>query len=154
VNVVSSSPAAPSERLRVLLVEDDTDCRETLDEALTMFGYAVTAVGDPRRALAVHPERFDVVITDMHMPGMSGLDLKRELDRRHVFVPVVLISSEDGVGSRSVEVACFDYLQKPFDLDQLQATVRHACARVEPCSEDLATGDDQDVSVDRRPARS
>ncbi len=149
-----SSTPVPPERLQVLLVEDDTDCRETLHEALAMFGYAVVAVAHPLRALAVHPERFDVIITDMHMPGMSGLELKRELDRRHVFVPVILISSEDGVGSRSLEVACFDYLQKPFDLDQLQATVRQACARVTASSDELPASDDREVSVDRRPVRS
>jgi DNA-binding response OmpR family regulator len=114
--------------MRLLLVEDDNEVRETLSEALVADHWQVLAVGSAREALNVPPSSYDAVVTDLHMPGMTGLDLKRELDRRDVVVPFILISSDDWIRDHALRLGCFDYLRKPFSLDQLEAVIRRAFA--------------------------
>lgn len=111
---------------RVLLVEDTGPVRRAMARALRASGFAVTAVADAEQALAVvGPVDPDVLVTDIAMPGMDGIELVGTLRLRGVRVPALVVSARDQVSDR---VAAFDaggdaFLAKPFGLGELVARV-------------------------------
>jgi CheY-like chemotaxis protein len=117
--------------IRVLLVEDDDDNRELMAEVLEAAGFAVAtaasgAVGLERLAAG----GIDVVVTDVGMPGMGGLELARAAKEIAAAVPVVVVTGwaerEDIARARGHEVDAV--LVKPVDPDALTATVREVAA--------------------------
>ncbi len=121
----------PSPSPRILIVEDDTDFRATLCDWLTCSGYAVSEAADGREALALaRITRFQVVLTDLRMPGMDGLQL---LDRLKEFAPEVPVIFLSGQATVKDAVAAlrdgrgFDFLEKPLsDLSLLDAVIARA----------------------------
>jgi DNA-binding NtrC family response regulator len=139
----------------VLIVDDDEDSRGLLEEGLAPR-FQVRAVGSAEEALAAEAERFDVVLTDLWMPGMSGQELKGALDARGVAVPVILMSSDARVGAIATEAGFFDYLKKPFDLDQVEAALAGALkesgpSRVTPAIPSVAVAAEQTIDPGDEP---
>jgi two-component system NtrC family sensor kinase len=107
--------------MSVLVVEDNIEVGTFTKDALTELGYATTLAHGPLDALAEltrNAERFDVVFTDVVMPGMTGIDLAREIRRRHCDLPVVLTSGYSHVLSQNGSFG-FELLQKPYSIEQL-----------------------------------
>ncbi len=107
--------------MSVLVVEDNIEVGTFTTDALTELGYATTLVGNAVDALAEltrNAERFDVVFSDVVMPGMTGIDLAKEIRRRHFDLPVVLTSGYSQVLSRNGSYG-FELLQKPYSVEQL-----------------------------------
>jgi two-component system NtrC family sensor kinase len=107
--------------MSVLVVEDNIEVGTFATDALTELGYATTRVGNAMDALAEltrNAERFDVVFTDVVMPGMTGIDLAREVRRRHLDLPVVLTSGYSHMLSQHGSYG-FELLQKPYSIAQL-----------------------------------
>jgi len=78
---------------KILLVDDEEMVRETYVEALGLFGHEVTAARGGEEALALFvPDRFDVIVTDLSMNGMSGLQLAQAIRRQDAGVPIILLS--------------------------------------------------------------
>lgn len=107
--------------MSVLVVEDNPEVGKFAADALTELGYTVTLVGNATHALeelTSDASRFDVVFTDVVMPGMTGIELAKEIRRRHFDLPVVLTSGYSHVlaqyGSHG-----FELLQKPYSSEQL-----------------------------------
>ena len=116
--------------MSVLVVEDNIEVGTFAKDALTELGYATTLVHSAMEALAEltrNAERFDVVFTDVVMPGMTGIDLAQEIRRRHFDLPVVLTSGYSHVLSRNGSFG-FELLQKPYSIEQL-ARVLHKVGR-------------------------
>jgi len=116
--------------MSVLVVEDNIEVGTFAEDALTELGYATTLVHSAMEALAEltrNAERFDVVFTDVVMPGMTGIDLAQEIRRRHFDLPVVLTSGYSHVLSRNGSFG-FELLQKPYSIEQL-ARVLHKVGR-------------------------
>jgi DNA-binding NtrC family response regulator len=117
----------PRTRARVLVVDDEADYAQILGDVLELHGIDVVAAGSVEEALALLlQEHVDLVVTDLCLPGASGLDLVRELRRRENLLPVVLVT---GSGSIHHAVDAFkqgakDYLQKPVDPAKLIALIR------------------------------
>jgi DNA-binding NtrC family response regulator len=114
--------------LRILLVEDDDGHRRTLERHLTRTGWKVTAAEDGDRGLGAFSEaRADVVLTDVRMPGMDGLELLRRV-REHSPVPVIVMTAFSDMRSAidAMKLGAYDYLTKPLDLDALDG-VLHRC---------------------------
>ena len=111
---------------RVLVVDDDRGMCAMLVEELTARGFAVTSRTSADEAFAlIHDEEFGVVVTDLHMKGMSGIDLCDRVVKNRPDIPVIVVT---GFGSMETAVAtlragAFDFLTKPFDLDQLALAV-------------------------------
>lgn len=124
------APPVDGHGMSVLLVEDNIEVGTFARDALTELGYATTLVHDAKEALAElsqNAQRFDVVFTDVVMPGMSGIDLAREIRRRHLDLPVVLTSGYSHVLSQNGSFG-FELLQKPYSIEQL-AHVLHKVGR-------------------------
>src|SRR4051812_18394575 len=101
---------------RVLLVDDEPDQVALLRAMLTPLGMDVTTADSAEQALATyrrHP--VDVVVTDLHLPGASGIDLIRDLRQSETPPAVVLITGESSVASavEALKLGASDYLQKP-----------------------------------------
>jgi two-component system NtrC family sensor kinase len=107
--------------MSVLVVEDNIEVGTFATDALTELGYATTLVGNAMDALAEltrNAESFDVVFSDVVMPGMTGIDLAKEIRRRHFDLPVVLTSGYSHVLSQHGSYG-FELLQKPYSVEQL-----------------------------------
>lgn len=112
---------------RALVLDDDRHARGAVVRLLRSFGYEVTAAADGFEALELLSRDFDVIISDVDMPGMDGREFKRELDRRRIDVPVVLVSGEPELASVGKELSVVAWIAKPCGADDL----RSALARLE-----------------------
>ncbi len=119
----------PALQPRVLVADDDPSLRRTLVRYLTKQSYDVIEVDTGAKAIAALEHRkIDVVLSDVHMPDGSGLDLLRAVRRVDLDVPVILISGMPDVdtASKAIEYGAFRYLTKPLELETVGKLVRHA----------------------------
>jgi DNA-binding NtrC family response regulator len=122
--------AADGRRDRILIVDDDQDARELIGEVLVEAGYTVEVAGDGFEAMAKLPRALpDLVLTDLRMPGMHGVDLAQRIRKQHD-VPVVLTTGMESFdlctdASAYGAVAC---LPKPINLEDLLWTIDLALA--------------------------
>ncbi|HSV53688.1 MAG TPA: response regulator transcription factor [Burkholderiaceae bacterium] len=113
--------------MKLLLVEDDPTMQTTLQRALSRRGMTVHACGDGRLALeqwrALAP---DVVMLDLTLPGLDGLQVLEQARRTGLATPVLILTARGTVGDRIIglNTGADDYLPKPFDLDELEARLR------------------------------
>ena len=120
--------------MRILVVEDDSVLRDGLSRSLRNGGYAVEVADDGRLAdqlLSVHS--FDLVVLDLGLPGLDGLEVLRRLRRRACTVPVLILTARDNIVDRvnGLDVGADDYLVKPFELTELEARVRALMRRAQ-----------------------
>ena len=117
--------------LRVWLVDDDASIRWVLERALRNDGMAPRAFEAAEPALdALRRDAPDVLITDIRMPGASGLELLRRIRDARPALPVIVMTAHSDLGSAvsAYEGGAFEYLPKPFDIDQAVALVRRAAS--------------------------
>ena len=113
--------------MRILLVEDDKLLADALSRALVQSAYAVDACATGEQAdSALIAHSYDLVILDIGLPGLSGLDVLRRLRSRKTQVPVLMLTALDALADRvrGLDLGADDYLAKPFDLPELEARVR------------------------------
>ncbi|HCE09809.1 MAG TPA: DNA-binding response regulator [Oxalobacteraceae bacterium] len=118
--------------MRILLVEDDRMIGESVRTSLRQDGYAVDWVQDGRSAdAAMSAEHFDLVLLDLGLPGMSGLEVLHSLRGRKNSTPVIVITARDGIEDRikGLDAGADDYVVKPFDVDELAARIRSSLRR-------------------------
>jgi two-component system, OmpR family, response regulator QseB len=113
--------------MRILLVEDDLQLGDGLMVGLRQAGFAVDWVGDGHAAdLALSTETFDLVVLDIGLPRLSGMEvLKRARDRGRT-TPVLILTARDATGDKvsGLDAGADDYLVKPVDIDELTARIR------------------------------
>jgi len=117
---------------KVWIVDDDSSIRWVLARALRAEGFDVRDFEDAESALSqLEKDSPEVLMTDIRMPGMSGLELAQVLHRQHADIPVIVMTAHTDLDSAlaSYESGAFEYLPKPFDLDE---AVRLAHRAVEP----------------------
>ena len=136
---MATMPAAVATS-RLLVVEDDDSIRETVGEALRVEGYEVLTCADGAEALSLltaEPlQPVDLLVLDLMLPGLGGLDLCRELRRFNNNTPILVISARDSEMDRvlGLEVGADDYLVKPFGLRELVARCRALLRRSQQAS--------------------
>jgi len=122
--MVAVSPiAAAAEVLRVLVVDDNASLLRFLVSAFSANGCTVTPAAAAEQALALITEQsFDLVVSDIKMPGLSGLDLLRAVKGRQPGTPVVLITGNPSINSAvfGLRHGAYDYLPKPFSIREVQ----------------------------------
>ncbi|HWI80940.1 response regulator transcription factor [Ramlibacter sp.] len=117
--------------MKVLLVEDDPTMRSTLQRALASRGLQVATCGDGLGAVAAwRASGPDVVVLDLSLPGLDGLQVLEQARGQALATPVLILTARGTVGDRVIglNAGADDYLPKPFDLDELLARL-HALAR-------------------------
>jgi DNA-binding response OmpR family regulator len=120
---------------RVLIVDDEPQVGAMLRDALVGFGYIVKTAVSGREALGLMPVfQPDVVLLDVMMPGMSGVEVLEQLHREHPRVPVVMVTAnrDERAARRMLIRGAFDYLPKPFELGVLERIVGAAVASRRP----------------------
>jgi two-component system, OmpR family, response regulator len=121
-----------SDPLRLLVAEDDPILADALAHSLRAGGHAVDAVADGAAAdAALATSSFDVIVLDIGMPRMDGLEVLRRLRARRSTVPVLILTAHDSTEDRvrGLDLGADDYLVKPFELAELEARIRALARR-------------------------
>jgi DNA-binding response OmpR family regulator len=111
---------------KILVVDDEPEVRQVMEQFLIERGYEVRTAENGRRGLeALGAFAPDVVLLDMHMPEMDGLETLRQLTARAPGLPVIMVTVNDDVEttSRLLQLGAVDYLPKPFDLEYLDQAI-------------------------------
>jgi two-component system, OmpR family, KDP operon response regulator KdpE len=114
--------------LRVLVIDDEPPIRKLLRMGLSTQGYRVIEAADARSALDHMREKPDLVILDLGLPDMQGLELLRTMRARDEGVPIVVLSSrsDESAKVQALDIGADDYVTKPFGMDELLARIRAA----------------------------
>src|SRR5215471_7608227 len=134
-----SNPSA-----KILLIEDDPAIATTLRRVLTDEGYETTSETTGEGGLvAARQGDFDVVITDLKLPGLSGLQLVRELHPDHPRLPVLMMTAHGTTETaiEAIQAGAFDYILKPFEITELLRLVKTAVTASRLMSEPVQFGD-------------
>ena len=118
-----------------MIVDDEEAARYGMRRALTTFGYNITEAGSAEAARALLKQHDpDLLLLDVNLPGMSGLEFLRELKDSNGHGPLVIIVTAHGserVAVEAVKAGAYDYLSKPFELDDLRLVVKNAAETVQ-----------------------
>jgi DNA-binding NtrC family response regulator len=118
---------------KVLMVDDEVDFIETFSERLNMRNLETSKANSGEEALQIleNTSDIEVVILDVKMPGMDGIETLAEIKKRYPLVEVIMLSGHADVESaiEGMKQGAFDYLMKPCDMDQIIAKVTDAAAK-------------------------
>jgi DNA-binding response OmpR family regulator len=130
-------------RARILVVEDEKDIADFIRRGLILKGYEVDVADSGEEGLAlVHEQMPDMVILDLMLPGIQGIEVCRRL-RAVGDVPVIILTARDSVADKveGLDAGADDYVTKPFAFDELLARVRATLRRRAPDQEVITVGD-------------
>ncbi|MGD0229651.1 MAG: response regulator [Syntrophorhabdales bacterium] len=122
-----------AEPFRILIVDDNREIRTVLEEYLTEEGYLAEGAGDGNEALKKHGEAaYDLIITDLKMPGMTGIELIKEIGKGEHATEFIIITGYASLDTaiEAVKAGAFDYLVKPFRIEELQVVIKNAKDKV------------------------
>jgi DNA-binding NtrC family response regulator len=114
---------------KLLLVDDEERFRETLAKRLRETGYEVSGASSGMEALdRLAAENFDIVILDIQMPGLSGIETLSEIRGRHIGVEVIMLTGHGDVSSavEGMRLGAYDYLMKPYEYEYLVVKIQEA----------------------------
>jgi len=120
------------EKFKILVVDDEQDFLETIIKRLKTRGIEVAGVESGYKALEfVDNQDVDVIILDVKMPGMDGIEALREIKKKKPLVEVIMLTGHASVesGIQGMQLGAFDYVMKPVALDELLEKVRQAYER-------------------------
>jgi two-component system OmpR family response regulator len=117
--------------INILMIEDDPEFAELLSEYLEQFDIKITNYEDPFLGLSAGVKKFDLVILDLTLPGMDGLEVCEELVRKYD-IPVIISSARSDINDKvaSFELGAYDYLPKPYDPKEMYARIMAILSRI------------------------
>ena len=130
---------------KILIVDDDDAIRDTLYELLSEEYVCQTAETAEKAWARLEADSYDVVLTDISMPGLSGLELLGHIRQKYADTPVIIIS---GIGDQEharglIKLGAFDFLLKPFTLEVVEKSVRRAVEYRQKLQDNIG-GDESD----------
>ncbi len=113
---------------RILVADDEPNLRRVLAAILSREGYDVTQAADGAEALELLDSEVDVVITDLKMPRVDGMEVLRTASKEHPAVPVIMITAFGSIDNAvaAVKAGAFDFIEKPFEQEQIRLIVEKA----------------------------
>ncbi|MEM7495142.1 MAG: sigma-54 dependent transcriptional regulator [Myxococcota bacterium] len=139
VNDNRATPVEQEEPRRILIADDEAALRTVLSALLRKEGFAVTAVSSGQEALDVlrhgqedpEEEPFNVLIADLKMPGMDGMELLRRVIQKYAGLPVVMLTAHGTVDTavQALKRGAFDFLTKPYERDEILMVLRKAISQ-------------------------
>jgi DNA-binding NtrC family response regulator len=120
------------EKFRVLVVDDEPDFLETIIKRLKRRNITAFGVDSGKKALdMVENEPIDVVVLDVLMPGMDGIETLKIMKKKKPFIEVIILTGHASVesGLQGMQFGAFDYVMKPADIDELLVKIREAYER-------------------------
>jgi two-component system copper resistance phosphate regulon response regulator CusR len=142
--------------VRILVVEDESRIREFISNGLAAEGIATQGARSGAEAVDGSLRgHFDLVLLDLVLPGMSGLQVLEQLQRERPDLPVIIVSARDDLSTklRAFELGAKDYLVKPFSLDELLARIRVHLGPLQPRPADVLRAGALQLDLSRRRAR-
>lgn len=118
--------------MRLLMVEDEKALCNTVAKSLYAAGYEVDTCYDGEEALeCILAENYDLIVLDLNLPGMDGMDLLRELRRTNEDTKVLILSARSQIADKveGLDAGANDYMEKPFHLQELEARIRSLTRR-------------------------
>jgi len=131
--------------MRILIIEDQIKLANSVKKGLENKGYAVDAIYDGLegfRRIESNPENIDLVVLDVMLPGMGGLELCGKIRAQNIMIPILMLTAKDTLDDKieGLDVGADDYLVKPFEFDELEARVRALLRRPKEVFEEELTG--------------
>src|SRR5215468_5072070 len=119
--------------MRILVADDEPNLRRVLTAILQREGYEVVLATDGEEALALLDPTIAAVITDLRMPRRDGMDVLRQTVADYPDIPVIIITAHGSVDSavEAVKLGAFDYIEKPFEQEQIRIVVEKAVRQSE-----------------------
>jgi len=110
--------------VNILMIEDDPEFAELLSEYLSQFNIEITNFEDPYLGLSAGVKKYDLMILDLTLPGMDGLEVCEEVVRKYD-IPVIISSARSDINDKvqSFELGAYDYLPKPYDPKEMYARI-------------------------------
>jgi two-component system copper resistance phosphate regulon response regulator CusR len=133
--LATGSGACTVTGMRILLAEDETKVATHIRKGLTEVGYAVDVAADGNEALwLAESNPYDALVLDVMMPGTDGISVVRQLRRKGIHAPVILLTARHGLEDRirGLDAGADDYLAKPFSMSELLARLRAVLRRHRP----------------------
>lgn len=138
---------------RILIAEDEERIASFLEKGLRSHGYTTMTVTDGKSAAALaRADDFDLVVLDLGLPGLDGLDALREVRSRGERIPVVILTARNDAAVEGFETGADDYVTKPFRFDELLARIRVRLKT--PPSDEPAVMRVGDIALDIRTRRA
>ena len=140
LNMSISAPSGAGNVGSILVIDDESAIRESLEVLLTLEGYTVTMAEDGEQGLqTIDRESFDLVLLDLALPGQSGMELLPQIKERQPLMPVIMITAYGTVDNvvEAVRAGAENFVQKPWDNEKLLADIRSAVARRKAEEENL-----------------
>ena len=117
--------------VNVLMIEDDTEFAQILSEYLSQFNIKITNFEDPYLGLSAGIKNYDLLILDLTLPGLDGLEVCKEI-REKYDIPIIISSARSDVSDRVVglQIGADDYLPKPYDPKEMDARIMSLIGRL------------------------
>ena len=118
--------------INILMIEDDPEFAELLSEYLSQFNIKITNFEDPYLGLSAGVKKYDLMILDLTLPGMDGLEVCEEVVRKYN-MPVIISSARSDINDKvkSFELGAYDYLPKPYDPKEMYARIMSILNRLD-----------------------
>ena len=118
--------------INILMIEDDPEFAELLSEYLSQFNIKITNFEDPYLGLSAGVKKYDLMILDLTLPGMDGLEVCEEVVRKYD-MPVIISSARSDINDKvkSFELGAYDYLPKPYDPKEMYARIMSILNRLD-----------------------
>lgn len=141
-----------AENYKILITDDDANLRDLLTEAVRGWGCQADSASNGEEAIEkLKAERFDMVITDLMMPGMDGIELLKRAMAFDKGLLVVIITGYAAIETalKAIREGAYDYIAKPFRLDELRLVVKNGCERIRLARENYSLHDELRVAYNQ-----